>query len=488
MIALQLFAVLALVCINAFFSAAEFSLVAVRQSRIRQLVEKGDARAKIVEHLLSDLSRVVSGVQVGITLASLSLGYLGEVTLAKVLSPLLLAIPSPWAALAAHTIALVMAFGLLTILQVVLGELVPKSLSLARAERVALLIARPFQWFLNTFRWAIDLLDRFAEKIVLALGVVAPHSHTLVRSTEELQVMVQQARDRGLLPATEVKFIQAAMELGQVQVREVMVPRPDVHALPASANLDDTMTMFATTQRSRIPVYENSLDQILGFVHIKDMIWVLLERSRRAADGQPLPEFRLRSVLRDVLIVPESKPVSELLWEFRSRRTGLAMVVDEFGSILGLATLEDILEQMVGEIHDEFDVVERPLNLPDGGMIFDAAIKIRELEARYNLVVPEDPSYETIGGFVLNRLGFIPRGGESFEADGFRFTVMEMDHRRVSRVKMKPLRATGAAAVGAEDASRGEPGGAQAREGKPAGANDSAVADAAKLRSAKAPR
>ena len=488
MIALQLFAVLALVCINAFFSAAEFSLVAVRQSRIRQLVEQGDARAKIVEQLLSDLSRVVSGVQVGITLASLSLGYLGEVTLAKVLSPLLLAIPSPWAALAAHTIALVMAFGLLTILQVVLGELVPKSLSLARAERVALLIARPFQWFLNTFRWAIDLLDRFAEKIVLALGVVAPHSHTLVRSTEELQVMVQQARDRGLLPATEVKFIQAAMELGQVQVREVMVPRPDVHALPASANLDDTMTMFATTQRSRIPVYENSLDQILGFVHIKDMIWVLLERSRRAADGQPLPEFRLRSVLRDVLIVPESKPVSELLWEFRSRRTGLAMVVDEFGSILGLATLEDILEQMVGEIHDEFDVVERPLNLPDGGMIFDAAIKIRELEARYNLVVPEDPSYETIGGFVLNRLGFIPRGGESFEADGFRFTVMEMDHRRVSRVKMKPLRATGAAAVGAEDPSRGEPGGAEARDGKAAGANDSAVADSAKLRSAKAPR
>jgi CBS domain containing-hemolysin-like protein len=487
MIALQLFAVLALVCINAFFSAAEFSLVAVRQSRIRQLVEQGDARAKIVEQLLSDLSQVVSGVQVGITLASLSLGYLGEVTLAKVLSPLLLAIPSPWAAVAAHTIALVMAFGLLTILQVVLGELVPKSLSLARAERVALLIARPFQWFLNTFRWAIDLLDRFAEKIVLALGVVAPHSHTLVRSTEELQVMVQQARDRGLLPATEVKFIQAAMELGQVQVREVMVPRPDVHGLPASANLDDTMTMFATTQRSRIPVYETSLDQILGFVHIKDMIWVLLERSRRAEDGQPLPEFRLRSVLRDVLIVPESKPVSELLMEFRSRRTGLAMVVDEFGSILGLATLEDILEQMVGEIHDEFDVVERPLNLPDGGMIFDAAIKIRELEARYNIVVPEDPSYETIGGFVLNRLGFIPRGGESFEADGFRFTVMEMDHRRVSRVKMKPLRAAGAVAAGAEDAARVEQGAAKMRAEEPTGAKG-AAADAAKLRSAKAPR
>jgi putative hemolysin len=496
MIALQLFAVFALVCINAFFSAAEFSLVAVRQSRVRQLVEKGDARAKIVEHLLGDLSQVVSGVQVGITLASLSLGYLGEVTLAGILSPLLLAIPSPWAAIAAHTVALIIAFGLLTILQVVLGELVPKSLSLARAERVALLIARPFQWFLTTFRWAIDLLDGFAEKIVLALGVVAPHSHTLVRSTEELQVMVQQARDRGLLPATEVKFIQAAMELGQVQVREVMVPRPDMHALPVSANLEDTMTMFATTQRSRIPVYENSLDQILGFVHIKDMIWVLLERVRRAEENQPLPEFRLRSVLRDVLIVPESKPVSELLLEFRSRRTGLAMVVDEFGSILGLATLEDILEQMVGEIHDEFDVVERPLTLPDGGMIFDAAIKIRELEARYNIVVPEDPSYETIGGFVLNRLGFIPRGGESFEADGFRFTVMEMDHRRVSRVKLKPLR-TGAVDTAATEtrAAEAERGGGKDKTATPTAAEKLATrkADAASDapavgRPAKAPR
>jgi len=439
MIALQLFAVLALVGINAFFSAAEFSLIAVRQSRVRQLVEQGDARAKVVEALLTDLTRVVSGVQVGITLASLSLGYLGEITLAGILSPLVQAIPRPWAAVIAHGTALVVAFGLLTILQVVLGELVPKSLSLARAERVALLIARPFSWFLNTFRWAIDFLDDAAERFVGALGVVSPHSHTLVRSTEELQVMIQQARDRGLLPAAEVKFIQAAMELGQIQAREVMVPRPDVHALPASATLEDTMTMFATTQRSRIPVYEGTLDHILGFVHIKDMIWILLDRARRAEDHQPVAEFNLRAVLRDALIVPETKPVSELLLEFRARRTGLAMIVDEFGSILGLATLEDILEQMVGEIHDEFDVVERPLALPDGGMIFDAAIKIRELAARYNIILPEDLSYETVGGFVLTRLGFIPRGGESFETDGYRFTVMEMDHRRVSRLKIKPL-------------------------------------------------
>src|ERR1700690_2054352 len=438
MSALQLFGVLLLIGINAFFAATEFSLVAVRVSRVRQLSEKGDPRAKIVEYLLGDIGRVVSGVQVGITIASLLLGYLGEVTLSRVLNPLVEGIRQPWAALVAHTVALVVAFGFLTFLQVVLGELVPKGLSLARAERVALLVARPFTWFLQTFRPAIDLLDGWAEKIVGALGVVSPHSHTLVRSTEELQVMIQQAHDRGLLPAAEVKFIQAAMELGRIKAREIMVPRPDMHALPADATLEETMKLFATTQRSRIPVYEGTLDHILGFVHIKDALWTLLDPSRSSPEDGP-SQFHLKSLLRDVLIVPETKPASELLLEFRARRTGLAMVVDEFGSILGLVTLEDILEQMVGEIHDEFDVVERPLTLPDGGMIFDAAIKIRELAARYNIILPEDPSYETVGGFVLTRLGFIPRGSESFEADGYAFTVMEMDHRRVSRLKIKRL-------------------------------------------------
>ena len=440
MSALHLFGVLFLVGVNAFFAATEFSLVAVRLSRVRQLVEEGDPRARIVEQLLSDMGRVVSGVQLGVTLASLLLGYLGEITLAGILGELVAGIPAPWAALIAHGAALVLAFGLLTVVQVILGELVPKGLSLARAERVALLVARPFYWFLNTFRWAIDLLDGVSEKILRAMGVVAAHSHTLARSAEELQIMIQQAGDRGLLPPAEVKFIQNTMELGQVQVREVMVPRPDMHALPADASLEETMRMFATTQRSRIPVYEGTLDHILGFVHIKDMIWVLLDRARRAEIHSPAPPFRLKSMVRDILIVPETKPASELLVEFRARRAGLAMVVDEFGSILGLVTLEDILERMVGEIHDEFDVVEGPLTLADGGMIFDAAMGVRELETQYNIALPEDSSYETLGGFVLSRLGFIPRGGEIFEADGYRFTVMEMDHRRVSRVKIKPLR------------------------------------------------
>lgn len=473
MMLLHIFGVVFLIGMNGFFSATEFSLVAVRLSRVRQLVEQGDPRAKIVEHLLSDLSRVVSGVQVGITIASLSLGYLGEITLAALLRPFVEKITHPWAPIAAYATALVIVFGLLTILQVIFGELVPKSLSLARAERVALIIARPFNWFLNTFRWAIDLLDSVAERIVAAMGVVAPHSHTLVRSLEELQVMAQQAHDRGLLPAADVRFIQNAIELDHVQVREIMVPRPDMHALPADASLEETMRTFATTQRSRLPVYDGSLDHVLGFVHIKDVIWVLLERERRAEEQMPSAPFRLRNYLREVFIVPETKSASELLMEFRSRRTALALVVDEFGSILGLVTLEDILEQMVGEIHDEFDVVERPLVLPDGSMIFDGSIKARDLETQYNIRLPDDASFETVGGFVLSRLGFIPRGGESFEANGFRFTVMEMERRRISRVKIKPLAAKVQTAASQANATMDAPA---------AGAENLAAASASKER------
>src|SRR5712692_9158109 len=186
----------------------------------------------------------------------------------------------------AHGAALALAFFLLTGMHVVLGELVPKSVSLGRAERVALLIARPFHWFLQTFRPVIDLLDGISRRIVRTMGVTSTHSHTVVHSAEELQVQIQQARERGLLTLGEERFILSAIELGQVQLREIMVPRPDMHSLPADATLDDVMRTFATTQRSRIPVFQGT-DQVLGFVHVKDMLWVLLERERRIEEGLP---------------------------------------------------------------------------------------------------------------------------------------------------------------------------------------------------------
>jgi putative hemolysin len=453
MFALRLIGVLALVALNGFFAATEFSLVAVRLSRVRQLVQRGNARAKVVEVLLSDLHRVVSGVQLGITLASLALGALGESTLANLLQTLWPKTEGVRAALIAHAVALAGAFAMLSAVHVVIGELVPKTVSLARAERVALLIARPFSWFLNTFRWAIDLLEGISGAIVRSLGVSEQQGHGAAHSTEELQIQIQQARERGLIAPGEEKFIVSAIELGQVQVREIMVPRPDMHVLPVESTLDEVMRAFATTQRSRIPVYRGTEDQMLGFVHIKDMLWVLLDRERRLEEGVAASTFDLRRVLREILIVPETKPASELLVELRSRRVGMALVVDEFGSILGLVTVEDILEQVVGEIHDEFDVVERPLTLADGAVIFDAALNVRDLDAQYNITLPEDPAYATVGGFVLDQLGFIPRGGESFEYGNSRFTVVEMDGKRVARVKIERIHALSDAQKSAESAA-----------------------------------
>jgi putative hemolysin len=439
MFLLRLIGVLTLVALNGFFAAAEFSLVAVRLSRVRQLVAKGNARAKIVDVLLGDLHRVVSGVQVGITLTSLALGALGEATLTALVQPMI-PVGNTRMLLLVHAAALTIAFMLLSALHVVIGELVPKSVSLARAERVALMIARPFQWFLKTFSWAIDLLDGISGVIVKWLGVANPSGHGVAHSTEELQIQIQQARERGLLAPGEEKFILGAIELGQMQVREIMIPRPDMHVLPVEATLDEVMTMFATTQRSRLPVYRGNEDHILGFVHIKDMIWVLMDRERRLEEKLPPPApFDLRRVLREILIVPETKPAGELLRELRVRHVGMAMVVDEFGSILGLVSMEDAVEQLVGEIYDEFDVVERPLTLADGAVIFDAALNVRDLDTQYNIALPEDSAYATVGGFVLAQLGFIPRGGENFEFGGYRFTVVEMDGRRVARVKVQRL-------------------------------------------------
>ena len=442
MIGLRLLGLFALVAVNGFFAAVEFSLVAVRHSRVRQLVDEGRGRAKIVLDLIGKLDRVVSGVQVGITLTSLGLGALGESTLASVLSPLVENIPGTHRIALVHIVSLAVAFLFLTTLHVVLGELVPKSMSLQRAERVALLVAPPFQWYLEVFRPAINLLDGASRWVLSGLGFSGRSSHTQVHSAEELRIQIQQARERDLVGPEEEKFILGAIELDRMQVRELMVPRPDVHFVSVDATLDDVMRVFVTTQRSRLPVFEGT-EHVLGYIHIKDIVWVLLDRERRAEEGWTAADFMVRSLLHEIAIVPESKPASEMLRELRTSHGWMAMVVDEFGSILGLLTLEDILEQLVGEIHDEFDVVEKPVVVgqgADAAMIFDASLGLRDLESQYNIVLPEDRSYATVGGFVLARLGFIPRGGESFDFGGYRFTVVEMDRRRVARAKIQKLK------------------------------------------------
>jgi magnesium and cobalt exporter, CNNM family len=448
MIGLRLLAVLMLVAINGFFASAEFSLVAVRASRVRQLMEGGDPRARIVHELLGQLDRVVSGVQVGITLTSLAIGAIGEPAFAQLFRPLLDWLPGTQATIVAHSLAIILAFASLTFLHVVFGELVPKTISLERASRASLLIARPFYWYLTTFRWAVVLLEGISRKVVHWLGVTGlVAGHTIPHSAEELQVQIRQAGEHGLLAPGEERVILGALDLRQIRVRDIMIPRPDVHALPVESGLDETMAVFAKTQRSRLPVYESNLDHVLGFVHVKDLLAVVSNHRSNASQN-----FDLRRFLRELLIVPEGKLAGDLLIEMRARRISLAMVVDEFGSILGLVTLEDVLEQMVGEIHDEFDVVQGPQIVgtgPEMAMVFDGAISLRDLETQYEINLPEDPAYATLGGFVLAQLGFIPRGGESFDFAGYRFTILEMERHRVARIKLQRL-------VGAAPAARGE--------------------------------
>ena len=245
----------------------------------------------------------------------------------------------------------------------------------------------PFHWFLNTFRWAIDLLDGISGLIVKAMGVnSAPVTASRIPPKSCKSKFSRHASGDCLPPAKKNSF-SAPSNLHKSRSAKSWFRARTCTLLPWNPLLDEVMRVFATTQRSRIPVYRGTQDHILGFVHIKDMMWILLDRERRIEENLSPPPFDLRRVLREVLIVPETKPASELLHELRTRHVGMAVVVDEFGSILGLVTMEDILEQMVGEIHDEFDVVERPLTLADGAVIFDAALNVRDLDAQYNITV-----------------------------------------------------------------------------------------------------
>jgi CBS domain containing-hemolysin-like protein len=432
--------------------------VAVRPSRIQQLKEAGKARARVVEQLLKDLDRVLSGVQLGITMASLSLGWLGEMTLASLLQPLLISIDVPGAAAVAHSIAVTVAFLGITTLHVVLGELVPKSMALQRAERVALLIARPMAAFMLAFGPLIHFFDGASNFVLRALGFRAAIGHALVRSAEEFRVMLNQVQQHGVLEAEQARMLEGALRLSGVEVRQVMVPRAAMVGLSANATLAETLELIRQHRRSRYPVHEGAPDQVIGVLHRKDLFLHLNERLARLERGQTPPPFDLRQFVREAFFVPESKPLSVLLEDFRRKRSRIALVVDEFGSVQGMVTLADILETIVGEVRDEYEAPPVPQMLTEGGMVIDARTSLLDLEHQHRIQLPAGPGFETLAGFILNCLGFIPQGGESFLHDGLRFTVLEMDGRRVARVKIERIATEDASEEGtAEPATTGLP-------------------------------
>src|SRR3989454_5242854 len=440
---LRVFLILLLVAANAFFAAAEFALVSVRDTRIQQLIEARRIGARIVQKLHRNLDEVVNGVQLGITVTSLTLGWVGEPLLARMVEGSIGRIPH--AALYSHGIAIVIAFALITFLHVILGELVPKSLALQRAEQVALAVAGPMDVFLTISRPFLFTMSR-AAGVVLRIFGSRKIRQGPIHSPDELKLIVTASRQFGQIPPFQEEMIHNALELENITVREVMVPRPDIFSLPGDLTLDEALGRVVEEQHSRIPVYDpkSGPEHIIGVLYAKDLMrWTRLRLT--ASPLQPMaariPMMRISQIMHDVLVVPETKPLTELLDEFKERKRHMAVVVDEFGSTAGVITVEDILEQLVGEIEDEFDVPPPQQAEIEGkiAVVLEGSVSIRDLESQYQLSLPRDSGFETLAGFVLARLQKIPRVGDGFDYDGHRYTVEEMEGHRIARVKIEKL-------------------------------------------------
>lgn len=440
---LRVFLLLLLVAANAFFAAAEFSLVSVRDTRIQQLIDARRIGARIVQKLHRNLDEVVNGVQLGVTIVSLTLGWVGEPLLAQMmLGPVQ---DLPHASVYAHSIAIVISFVLITFLHVILGELVPKSLALQRAEQVALAVAAPMDVFLTLTRPLLFVMSRAAGWVLRIFGSRRIRQGP-VHSPDELKLIVTASRQFGEIPPFQEEMIHKALELDNVTVREVMVPRPDIFSLPGDLTLSDALGRVVEEQHSRIPVYDpqRGPEHIIGVLYAKDLMrWTRLRLT--ATPDQPVAArvsaMRISQIMHDVLVVPETKVLTELLEEFKERKRHLAVVVDEFGSTAGVITVEDVLEQIVGEIEDEFDVAPPQQDLVEGkiAVVLEGAASIRDLESQYQLSLPRDSGFETLAGFILARLQKIPRQGESFDYEGHRYTVQELDGHRIAKVKIEKL-------------------------------------------------
>jgi len=431
--------VLGLVAFNAFFVAAEYALLSVRRTRLEQLAREGVSRARFVLGLLSNIGLLFSGIQLGITVASLLMGWLGESIVAAAIEKMLEGYLHRYVVAAvAHSVAVAAAFLLITTVLMVLGELVPKAVAYERAEHTALIVARPMLLFLKLSQYPVWALDRMAGVVLRGFGQLPGASHRSVYSAEEVKLIVSAIRKRGLLGQEQEEMIHGVFDLHSVLVREVMVPRSRITCLPLIRNLRALLERVVEDQHSRIPIYEGSPDHIIGILYTKDLLRVVFDRGLKGI-GPEVP-VDLRLLLHEPMIVPESMPLSRLLEEGRARRSQMALVVDEFGTFVGLVTIEDVLEQIVGEIQDEYDLEEKAIRrVGENTLLVDASLSVRELANDYGIVVPRGAGYETLAGFVLARLGMVPKGGESFVFEGRRYTVADMEGRRVAKVRVERL-------------------------------------------------
>lgn len=430
-IIIKLISVLVLVAANGFFVAAEFALVGVRVSRIETLVATGNGAAKRLMGLLKNLNSYLSACQLGITLASLALGWIGEPAIARLLEGPLSGLSDTLR----HGIAFAIAFSIITSLHIVLGEQAPKLIGLASAERIALAVALPLQLFYKIFSLPIRALDWASARTVQLIGIKATAEHASTYTEDELRRLVDISRESGHLRAEERRLIHRVFEFSDTLVREAMVPRTEMAAIPDTCDLKQITKAFEQHRYSRLPVYRESLDDVCGFVHSKDVMPYLLHPEK----------FRLEDVLQPAMYVVDTARLEAVLRQMQKAKMHFGFVVDEHGGLEGIITLEDLLEEIVGEISDEHDeeVNEQITEVDQATYVLDGGLAVRDLNRRLKLSVPESESYTTIGGFLMTEAGHVLKPGEVVQHDGLVFKVERVEKRRVMRVKLEIIKTDG---------------------------------------------
>ena len=425
-----------ILAVNAFFAASEVALLSVRDSRLRQLASEGHAGAKMALALLAHPEKLLSVTQVGVTLASLGLGWAGEDTLYEILLGLFHPLVTPVTSVVLHGACFVLAFLVMTYCHVVIGEVVPKNIAIEKADSLAVIVAPVLTVISRLMAFFVDVIESSATGVSRLLGVKASHRGG-GHSAEELKLIVSSSRFSGHLPESQEDMIHRVLDLDEVSVREVMKPRHDIVSVPIDATLDQVLEAMVVSQHSRLPVWEEAPEHMVGVVFFKDLLKVWHERRAHLRAGRPSLPFHVQSIMRKPLIVPETKALLQMLEEFRLRNSHMALIVDEFGTVTGLLTVEDVLEQIVGEIEDEFD---ETLTVPQSEareIEIDGATSILDLESIHGIELPVNAGFETVAGYMLYRLGHIPQAGETVEFGERRFTVTAMERNRIAKVKVE---------------------------------------------------
>lgn len=416
---------------NAFFVIAEYALVTVRKTRLEELDQQGNRAAWWAKRALSDPVRLIATVQLGVTLSGLALGWIGEPALADLLDQLFGNILPSVEKRLASGLASGLAFGVITFLLVVFGELVPKAVALRYAEQAALVLAAPLVYLQKVFQPFVWILNGSANFLLNFLGIRAGNQQESALSVEELRMMIAASTEQGVFQEEQGEMVEAIFDLGQQLVRQVMIPRTEMVAVDAETTLPQIIQLTSESGYTKFPVYDDSLDQIIGIVHLKDLLPAMLSPERQ--------DLTARMLAREALFVPETLTVRDLLKRFRTARQHIAIVMDEFGGTGGLVTLEDLMEEIVGEVSDPFDRTAPAFIVqPDGSILIDGMTLIEDVNERLGLDL-SDPHYDTIAGFVLGKLGRIPQVNDTVESNGVRIRVDAMDGLRVARLVLERI-------------------------------------------------